>query len=242
MPDQCNAPCGVGPLIPVTLPEPIGNRSRIFTYLSVAICLLAAAYIFERVRFWADHLHMMGSIPAEPIQIAIGPTGFVVPPDYVISQRRNLLEQPSSSNYVRLAMTWPGLGPHTSGSSLLGDEMIRIELEHNPGRESLRARLDPFYRRLARGGELSGPGGLKLLNLSRLGGKRSDMIVYDPSKQNGFIARCRQQSSTSKATCHRAVQFSSGLDLRYSFDRSLLSDWRRLDRAVLLKIDSFKAR
>lgn len=207
----------------------------------MAICLLAAAYIFERVRFWADHLHMMGSIPAEPIQIAIGPTGFVVPPDYVISQRRNLLEQPSSSNYVRLAMTWPGLGPHTSGSSLLGDEMIRIELEHNPGRESLRARLDPFYRRLARGGELSGPGGLKLLNLSRLGGKRSDMIVYDPSKQNGFIARCRQQSSTSKATCHRAVQFSSGLDLRYSFDRSLLSDWRRLDRAVLLKIDSFKA-
>lgn len=241
MPDQCNPPCGVGPLIPVTLPEPIGNRSRIFTYLSVAICLLAAAYIFERVRFWADHLQVMGSIPAEPIQIAIGPTGFVVPPDYVISQRRNLLEQPSSSNYVRLAMTWPGLGPHTSGSSLLGDEMIRIELEHNPGRESLRARLDPFYRRLARGGELSGPGGLKLLNLSRLGGKRSDMIVYDPSKQNGFIARCRQQSSTSKATCHRAVQFSSGLDLRYSFDRSLLSDWRRLDRAVLLKIDSFKA-
>ncbi len=242
MPYQCNALGGVGPLIPVTLPEPIGNRSRIFTYLSVAICLLAAALIFERVRFWTDHLQMAGNIPAEPLQIAIGPTRFAVPPEYVISRRRNLLEQSSKSNYVQLAMTWPGLGPQSNRSSLLGEEVIRIELEHNPGRESLRARLDPFYRRLARGGEISGPGGLKLLNLSRLGGKRSDMIVYDPSKQNGFIARCRQQSSTSKATCHRAVQFSSGLDLRYSFDRSLLPDWRRLDRAVLLKIDSFKTR
>ncbi|CTQ51721.1 hypothetical protein LP7551_00234 [Roseibium album] len=236
-------------MMPYSLPEPIRTEPRHFTYLAVAICLLGAAFVTERASYWTGHLQSdihRASIN-EPVPLAVGATRFLLPIDYISTaqQRRNSLDPNNRFETLRLSMAWPDLRALTE----LGDnsaareraiETIQVELESNPGRESLRARLDPFYRRLARGGELSGPDGLNILTLSAQGALKTDLIVYDPSVKNGFIARCLREKSAGKALCHRAVVLNRGLEVRYSFDQSLLNDWKKLDQAVIQKVEDFR--
>lgn len=242
-------------MIPLSLPAPIGGRTRGFTFLVLAICLVGAAHIADRVTFWSKV--WLGTETAasgdEPVFLTVGPGQFRIPPKYLAGARRQSSGTDNRFRSLRLAMIWPGLdspGLHSGRFQPAGmsnqpgiGSTIQIELEHNPGRRSLRARMDPFYRRLARGGELAGPNGLKILNLSSHGGSGTELIVYDPSVQNGFIARClRQSSQPDNTVCNRAVVLTSGLELRYRFARKLLPEWRQLDTAILQKIDTFRTR
>lgn len=156
------------------------------------------------------------------------------------SQKRQALGSEAAFETLRLNLHWSSSATKNSDTGWDAPATIRVDLESNPGRESLRARLDPFYRRLARGGEMKGPSGLKVLKLSARGAPATDLIVYDPTVQNGFIARCRKDSTSGKAGCHRAIVFASGLELRYSFDQSLLPDWRRLDGDIVASIEGYR--
>ncbi|WP_299820891.1 hypothetical protein [uncultured Roseibium sp.] len=242
-------------MIPLSLPAPIGGRTRGFTYLALAICVLGAAHIAGRVTFWSKawQENEAAFAASGPVALSIGSVRFRIPPDYVVGAHGQSSETDSQLDILRLAMGWPGLESAGRNGGRLqpdgGSDLpkvagpIQIELEHNPGRQSLRARMDPFYRRLARGGELAGPDGLKILNLSSRGASATELIVYDPAVQNGFIARCLKRSSMEGDTvCNRAVLLTSGLELRYRFPRDLLPDWRQLDNAILQKIDSFRIR
>ncbi|MCX2722293.1 hypothetical protein [Roseibium salinum] len=232
-------------MIPVSLPAPINSQPRHFTFLALAICVLAAAYIVERVSYWSRYwqTNTAGALASEPVSLTIGTAQFRLPVGYIdtMRQRHQSLGGDSEFEALRLSMHWPDLGSAASRTPQRGaaDEIL-VELEHNPGRESLRARLDPFYRRLARGAELSGPDGLKILTLSARRTPKTDLIVYDPSVRNGFIARCLRKSTTESATCHRAILLASGLELRYRFDQGLLPDWRKLDSAIIAKVESFR--
>jgi len=236
-------------VIPVSLPAPIGAEPRRFTYLALAICVLGAAYIADRVTYWSGYWQngAAAMLRDGPVTLSIGSERLRLPRDYIVSARRSP-QSPGRDNAfdaLRLSMNWPGLASARSqdAGSFRRDgpnPAIQVELEHNPGRESLRARLDPFYRRLARGGELAGPDGLRILTLSARGAAKTELIVFDPSVQNGFIARCIRPSSLENAACHRAILLTSGLELRYRFDQHLLPDWRQLDTAILGKIGSFR--
>ncbi|MHA7772285.1 hypothetical protein [Roseibium sp. M-1] len=227
-------------MIPLTLPEPSSFRPRVFTWLVLALCVLGTAHLVDRITAWTGaSAWPIQDLTAKPVSVSVGSARFELMPGFIASarQRRQSLEQGAVFETLRLAMSWPDLGIVGNSS---GKDTLLIELESNRGRESLRARLDPFYRRLARGGEISGPDGLKVLRLSASGSAATDLVVYDPSEQNGFIARCRKEPSTGSATCHRAIVFSSGLELRYSFNQALLPDWRRLDASVAAKIREFQ--
>ena len=236
-------------MMPYSLPEPVGANPRHFTLMAIALCMLALALLVARVTHWQAHLSsdLARARTNQPVSLTVGEASFKLPIDYISSagQRRASLASDSRFKTLKLTMAWPDLRAYTdlneAGASLNDAKAaIRVELESNPGRESMRARLDPFYRRLARGGELTGPGGLKLLALSPYDSHNTDMIVYDPTQQNGFIARCRRNSTDEPAQCHRAVVLSRGLEVRYTFDQALLADWRQLDRAVVRKVREFR--
>ncbi|MBO6511172.1 MAG: hypothetical protein JJ979_22260 [Roseibium sp.] len=237
-------------MMPYTLPEPVRTNPRHFTYLATTFCLLACALVAVRASYWSSHFRSE-SLRVEqnvPVTLSVGETRFALPVSYIVSphQRRASLGSDNRFQSLRLAMAWPDLSASSALATTTDDkkravDTIRVELESNPGRESLRARLDPFYRRLARGGEQPGPEGLKLLTLSARGAHKTDLIVYDPSQQNGFIARCLRKSLDQPALCHRAVALNQGLEVRYSFHQSLLSDWQRLDQAVIGKVEEFRA-
>ncbi|TYC65364.1 hypothetical protein FMN63_23405 [Stappia sp. BW2] len=205
--------------------------------------MLGTAHIAGKVYTWSFGWPAEASARQDqPVHFAIGPTRFELPLNLIATafQKRQALGGDAEFATLRLNLDW------SPGKSDDGDKgwkypaKIQVDLESNPGRESLRARLDPFYRRLARGGEKRGPAGLKVLTLSARRAPATDIIAYDPTVQNGFIVRCRKDSSSGKARCHRAIVFASGLELRYSFDQSLLPDWRRLDADVVASIEGYQ--
>lgn len=236
-------------MIPLSLPAASGANPSRFKVLVLAIIALAIAHLTERTVYWSSHWHMMSSSHAAsaPVTLKIGDAGFHLPLDYIAinGQRKKAVGSSPSFSALKLAMTWPGLapvnGPVTAFTSGSAETTLLVELEHNPGRESMRARLDPFYRRLARGGELNGPDGLKILTLSALGATGRDLIAYDPARRNGFIARCLTNKSGREPTCHRAIVLSSGLELRYRFNQDLLADWRQIDSAIIRKVSAFRS-
>lgn len=240
VPDQCTPRQGRSAVIPVTLPEPCATSPRHFTWLALALCVLGTVHIIDKICTWTGTSPWQtADLPAQPVTVSVGSAHFELMPHFIASarQQRQSLEPGTVFETLRLAMTWPDLRPAEDKGTNAG---LLIELESNRGRESLRARLDPFYRRLARGGEMSGPDGLKMLRLSAQGTPLTDLVAYDPVERNGFIARCRKEPSTGAATCHRAIVYSSGLELRYRFDQSLLPDWRSVDAAVTAKIAEFQ--
>jgi hypothetical protein len=232
------------PVIPVSLPRPVSAEPRHFTWLCLAICVLAAAHLVAKVHGWSQTvLPAVLAAQDRQVTVTVGAAVFRLPESYIVAEpQRRLSRQPNSSfERLRLAVPWQSLGSGSAGS--LGPEggAVLIELESNPGRESLRARMDPFYRRLARGGDIAGPDGLRILSLSPRGTPADDLIAFDPSVRNGFIARCRRDASSAVPFCHRAVA-GAGLDVRYRFDRALLADWRRIDDAVARRIESLRVR
>jgi len=240
VPDPCNPRQGTGTVIPVTLPAPCATSPRQFTWLALALCVLGTAHIVGKVCTWTGISPWHApELPSQPVTVSVGSTKFALRPHFIGSsrQQRQSLEPGTVFETLRLAMTWPDLEPATDKG---GRAVLLIELESNQVRENLRARLDPFYRRLARGGEIFGPDGLKMLRLSAQGAPLTDLVAYDPVERNGFIARCRKEPSTGSATCHRAIVYSSGLELRYRFDQSLLPEWRSLDASVAAKVAEFQ--
>lgn len=234
-------------MIPLSLPTTSINTRR-FTILSLAMLALGAAHIAERTSHWNSswQAYAAASQRNGPVSLTVGRTAFELPPAYLSTerQRAKVLQDRAAFSAVTLAMTWPNLMPAGPGSDAEATGKaalpVVVELEFSPGRESMRARLDPFYRRLARSGVLSGPNGLKMLRLSGKGARNRDLIVYDPAHNNGFIARCRKDRTSRQTLCHRAIVLASGLELRYRFDQALLAEWRTIDKAVLHKIASFR--
>lgn len=235
-------------MIPMTLPTASGANPRRFRLLMLAILVLGAAHIVERAAYWSNNWDAYASSDSAsgPVTITIGNTGFVLPVDYIArpKQRSRIFGGETNMRSLKLSMTWPGLAPVTGspGAGRFGatGRTLVVDLEHNPGRESMRARLDPFYRRLARGGEMNGPDGLKILTLSSRGAAKRDLIVYDPARPNGFIARCVISKSRHEAMCYRAIVMTSGLELRYRFDEDLLANWRQIDDAIVHKVRAFQ--
>jgi hypothetical protein len=207
------------------------------------MCVLGTAHIAGKVYTWSFGWPAEAGVRQDqPVRFAIGPTRFELPLNLIATafQKRQALGSDTEFETLRLNLQWSSSATDGGDTGWTTPAEIQVELESNPGRESLRARLDPFYRRLARGGEKRGPAGLKVLTLSARRATATDLIVYDPAVQNGFIARCRKEPSSGTARCHRAIVFASGLELRYSFDQSLLPDWRRLDTDVVASIEGFR--
>lgn len=235
-------------MIPVSLPEPINCNPRRFSRLILAMFVAGAVYIAERTAYWTENWNSSAftGIPTGLATLSVGPQTFKLPFTYMSAADQRAVAQDRIGKFsvLKISMTWPGLNPamnsEASGPAGAVERILSLELEHNPERESMRARLDPFYRRLARGGEMSGPDGLKILQLSARTATKTDQIVFDPSRRNGFIARCRSDSMSVRPVCHRAVVLSSGLELRYRFSLDLLEDWRRIDNSIVRKVAAFR--
>ncbi|MBN9671068.1 hypothetical protein [Roseibium aggregatum] len=230
-------------MTPMTLPDPSGTKPRIFTCLVLAICVLGAALIAARVSHWSGYwsIGAANALSATSVEVSVGKAGFRLPAAFIAtpSQQDRALSRDGRFRTLRLLMTWPGLTPDRTSYGFAG-KTILVELDSDTGKESLRARLEPFYRRLARGGELLGPDGLKILTLSARGASTTDLIAYDPDTPDGFIARCLKKSPAEEPVCHRAVTLSKGLELRYRFDQSLLPHWREIEPALVARIEGFR--
>lgn len=232
-------------MIPYSLPEPSNIKAHHFTMLTAALLLLTVAFLADRGLYWYRHWQTPFTFPKnQMVPVLVGQTEFRIPAGYIRQDNRRtaVLNTGAQLPALGLAITWPDLGmPDNSRSDLSGSpKIINIDIKQSTERETLRSQLEPFYKRLARGGETRGPSGLNTLNLSADTAEQRDQIVYDRAEKNGFIARCVQKTAWSTATCQSTLPVSGDLELTYRFDQRLLSEWRLLDQTVALVLESFQ--
>ncbi len=227
-------------MILIELPRASGMRPFHFTLLTIAITamtLVYMAYIGARWSgYWRSEVLWMDA--PELVSAQVGGQNFLIPPSLMRAQSKfSLLSGRSETNTLQLDALWPSMsGFHQqraaqSSSRKSNANLILIDITRNDGGETMRDRLDTVYRRLARGPASEGPAGLKVLTLSSPVALKTDQIVYEPGRKNGFIARCRKAADTA-ATCTREARISKTLAVSYRFKRSLLANWGRLDRRV----------
>lgn len=228
------------------LPAPTTASPRYFTVVLSTLCLMGGVFLAERAFQAAMSLHRAGDRALILTDITIGPHAFQIPAGFIRSLRPSYdgLASTGAHRTASLLLTWPDLSmpgdPASSPRLGVPLPLIQIDLEYSPQRETLRAQLDPVYRRLAPGAQQRSPNGLNTLDLALEDTPEEDLIAYDPSAPTGFLTRCVRKRTADKSVCHRSVTPGKGLVIHYRFDQTLLPRWRALDQMIQDKVNSFR--
>ncbi len=237
-------------MFPVELPSASGMRPLHFTILTVGIAILALLYLTYIGARWSGYWQSDRIWLEAPFKqsIQIGDKMFVVPVEMLVGSvpAYSILPGPHREDTFSLKVSWPEMKPARRSTNqpsrpAADTNTILINVVASSEGETMRDRLAPVYRRLARGPELEGPAGLKILTLSSAVSLERDEIVFEEtSRGSGFIARCRQSRETG-SQCSREMRFGDNLTVTYSFHRKFLTNWGRLDRKVSQLLNSLRS-
>ncbi|WP_346894861.1 hypothetical protein [uncultured Roseibium sp.] len=226
----------------LVLPASSGISPRYFTYLTAAMAVLTLVYVLYLAARWTGYWNGEMEWADEPGSrtVFVGGQAFEVPVNMIRTPAHRLgVKQPGEHlSTLHLGVLWPSMSGFEKNKADQfaafgeGSNVVLLDIGRNARGETMRDRLDPVYRRLARGKEGTGPAGLKVLTLSSPIGAR-DQIVYEPGSETGFIARCRQSLSSTIAICTAQRELSDGLLLTYRFEEALLANWGRLERRAV---------
>ncbi|MBD8890293.1 hypothetical protein [Roseibium litorale] len=232
-------------MIPLELPKSSGMKPVHFTILTGGIAVLTVLYICVLAARWtgAWRGEMYWTPDPNGLHMRVGGVEMVVDgglmrtPSQRLTQTLTQATGGRSLDRLELSALWPAMtgfaanDRRSSGAFRKGSNLIEVDVLADTGQETMRDQLEPVYRRLARGPEVSGPAGLEVLTLSSPVSLMLDQIVFEPGTQSDFIARCRTHKDKT-AVCERELR-SDGLIVRYRFEKGLLANWGRLDRKVL---------
>ena len=225
-------------MIPVQLPSASGMKPLHFTLLTIAMAILALVYVTYLAARWTGYWESDVVWMSAPQQrsVRIADASFTVPDTLMRSPGQGLsfLTGTETVSSLNLAVVWPSMkGFRATGNRSAerpGSNLILIDIAAG-AEEVMRDRLVTVYKRLARGEEKAGPAGLKVLTLSSAVALETDQVVFEPGRETGFIARCRQPKG-EVSICSRDMRLDEDLTITYRFDRKLLANWGRLDRRI----------
>ncbi|NBN63635.1 hypothetical protein GWI72_03185 [Microvirga tunisiensis] len=225
-------------MLPTALPRPTGCNPLHFLAMTGLLALLAAAYIVHVASGWIALASAGDTRTSSPYPLAlqVGEHRFLVPANMVprAEQRNPDLQQ----DRLVLEMTWPALAGYAGGTPD-AETLITLDLIASRQVETLGERLDSVYRRLAGAHEFRGPAGLSLIDMSGRAGAGNDVIVFEASERDGFIARC-QTPEQGVARCFRDFRLAPDLVVSYRFQRSALANWGRMDRRIIDRISAMR--
>lgn len=232
------------------LPKASGVKPRQFSILLAGMALLALAYIGQMIFHWTGvwHAEIVWTSNSDGKTYRLGNNTFIVSEDLLRDADQTIKlgfaqRAPTSFN---LEVVWPSMKGHQHESVRQTDAFeksvnrLRINVSVASVEETMRDRLKPVYRRLARGPEQAGPAGLRILTLSGNRDTSRDQVVFEPNSANGFIARCKQANQKSVSICESELQLPDGVVVRYRFEQALLANWGRLERRIVELIQSLK--
>lgn len=233
------------------LPKASGVKPRQFSYLLAMMALLALAYVGQMIFHWTGvwHAEVVWTSDSIGKSYRLGDNTFVVSEELLpdADQTIKLGFNKETPTTFDLEVIWPSMKGHRLESAQLseavakGSNHLQINVGIANGKETMRDRLKPVYRRLARGPEQAGPAGLRVLTLSGNRDSIVDQIVFEPKSSNGFIARCKQTNQKSAAICESELHLPDGIVVRYRFEQPLLANWGRVERRIVELIKSLKA-
>ncbi|MEJ8475535.1 hypothetical protein [Roseibium algae] len=223
-------------MIPIELPRSSGVKPIHFTILAASITALTLVYLIYLSARWTGYWQndvIWVSDPATNF-VQVNGSKFAVPAGLMRNPAHGLsrLARHQTMSSLKLDVAWPAMtGFKRDGTTPTQSQKIQIEISASTDGETMRDRLKPVYKRLARGPEADGPAGLKILTLSSPVALKTDQVVFEPDRPNGFIARCLK-TKNQQALCTREIRLSDGLLVTYQFAQGLLASWGRLDRRV----------
>jgi hypothetical protein len=235
----------------LVLPASSGVSPRFFTYLTAAMAVLALVYVIDLAARWTGYWNADMEWADEPGSrtVFVGDQAFEVPVNMIRTpaQRLRLNRKGEHLSALHLGVMWPSMSGFDKDKAEQfaafgkGSNVVLLDIGRNAHGETMHDRLDPVYRRLARGEEGTGPAGLRVLTLSSPIGAR-DQIVYEPGSEAGFIARCRQPLSETIAVCTARKVLPGDLLLTYRFEEAHLANWGRLERRAVELVRALELR
>lgn len=178
-------------------------------------------------------------------EIVIGNNVLVVPANAI---RFAPARRDGTASRLDLYLRWPDLEGYTDAGrdefNNAGDTrtILFLSFAEEMMSRDMSGRFEPIYRSLIEEMGNPVPGGLMEYRFTERSGYLDEtLVVAQRPGRDPFVARCLSGPSAvdSLAPCERDVHLGEELALTYRFPRALLSDWRKMDAAVLAKASGY---
>ena len=217
-------------------------ESRLFGWLLLAIIVLILLSIAVNIggRLLGPLIARGGhSDNTQAYEIIIGNNVLSIPANMIrfSNQRRD-----GVTGRLDLYARWPGLTGYTERDRAIFNlltpqrHLIFMSIEPRTMSRDMSGRYLPIYAGLIETNGKAAPGKLSVHRfLENSGYESEDLVLSDTSSGTPeFVARCLADSAAeSFNSCERDIQFGRDLQVLYRFPRSMLGDWKSLDKAVV---------
>lgn len=184
----------------------------------VALVALGIAYAVDAAGRAARHAEPQGVVTR-----TIGGTTLRIPADWLSPNDH------SSGGFAKeidLSVTLP-LGAKGADTSIDISLMPRSRVRPSA------SLLDGVYLHQFMPEQLSGPPGLVGKPMMATEGYEGETVWYDPIGQSPFAAKCQAPLAADQpGRCLRAIYLGANVAAVYSFDDTVLANWRRFDAAL----------
>ncbi|MBQ0708576.1 MULTISPECIES: hypothetical protein [unclassified Ochrobactrum] len=221
-------------------PSKMGNRLFGWLLLAAVALVLLSVAVNIGGRLLGPLIARGGhSDSTQTYEIIIGNNVLSVPANMIrfSNQRRD-----GVTARLDLYARWPGLTGYTERDRAIFNlltpkrHLIFMSIEQRTMSRDMSGRYLPIYAELIEREGETAPGNLTVHRfLEDSGYKGEELVLSDPSSgKPEFVARCLADSTAeSFNSCERDVQFGRDLQILYRFPRSMLGDWKSLDKAVI---------
>ena len=221
-------------------PSKMGNRLFGWLLLAVVALVLLSVAVNIGGRLLGPLIARGGhSDSTQTYEIIIGNNVLSIPANMIrfSNQRRD-----GVTARLDLYARWPGLTGYTERDRAIFNlltpkrHLIFLSIEQRTMSRDMSGRYLPIYAELIEREGETAPGNLTVHRfLEDSGYKGEELVLSDPSSgKPEFVARCLADSTAeSFNSCERDVQFGRDLQILYRFPRSMLGDWKSLDKAVI---------
>ncbi len=200
--------------------------SRLFGWLLLAVIVLIL-------------LSVAVNVGTHGYEIIIGNNVLSIPANMIrfSNQRRD-----GVTRRLDLYARWPGLTGYTERDRAIFNlltskrHLIFMSIEQRTMSRDMSGRYLAIYAELIDPNGETAPGNLTVHRfLESSGYKGEELVLSDPSSgKPEFVARCLADSGAeSFNSCERDVQFGRDLQILYRFPRSMLGEWKSLDKAIV---------
>ncbi|GAA5617320.1 hypothetical protein ACRRRS_06740 [Brucella anthropi] len=216
--------------------------SRLFGWLLLAVIVLILLSVAVNVggRLLGPLIARGGhSDSTHGYEIIIGNNVLSIPANMIrfSNQRRD-----GVTRRLDLYARWPGLTGYTERDRAIFNlltskrHLIFMSIEQRTMSRDMSGRYLAIYAELIDPNGETAPGNLTVHRfLESSGYKGEELVLSDPSSgKPEFVARCLADSGAeSFNSCERDVQFGRDLQILYRFPRSMLGEWKSLDKAIV---------
>jgi hypothetical protein len=204
----------------------------IFALVAVAVLATGVLVYFRGLQ--QDALDLVTDATRVPLEVAHH--RFMVPANMLRTDRQR---RGGQTDAIDMALHWPELSGYsdaTAADFASGDPrapIIYVTIGPRLAPLDATARLDTVYARFFTGKAVAGPSGLVGRMLSAGSGFDGEVIYFQPSAQQPFVARCPATATAEMpATCLRDINIGTDLTILFRFDKNLLGQWQPLEAGV----------